>query len=114
MFSRYATVECALCGYLFCNKTNLKHHFDSRHSESNTGFTKKRHRKCNGLQCLEKGCKCKFYNKELFISHLKFDHCFDFDIRRLKFNSEDGKTLHRVYLISIYILFLWIRIYLIN
>jgi len=114
MFSRYPNVECALCGYLFCNKRSLINHLDSRHSGSNTGFKKKVHRKCNDLQCLEKGCNCKFYNKELFISHLKYDHCIDFDVRRLKFNSEDGKTLYYVYLISIYNFCLWIRIYLFN
>jgi len=101
MFSRYPTVECALCGFLFRNKTSLKNHLDSMHSGRNTSFIKKRHRKCSDLQCSEKGCKSKFYNKELFISHLKFDHCIDFDIRKLKFNSEDGKTLYYVYLFII-------------
>ncbi|KAL5242832.1 hypothetical protein ACI65C_010242 [Semiaphis heraclei] len=87
---KYPTVECALCGFLFRNKPSLKHHLDSMHNGSKTlsGFIKKRPRKCTDLQCMEKGCKCKFYNKQLFISHLKFDHCIDFDIRCLKFTSE--------------------------
>lgn len=52
--------------------------------------SKKRLRKSTDLRCLEKGCRCKFYNKQLFISHLKFDHQIDFDIRCLNFSSEDG------------------------
>lgn len=52
--------------------------------------SKKRPRKSTDLRCLEKGCRCKFYNKQLFISHLKFDHQIDFDIRCLNFSSEDG------------------------
>ncbi|KAE9543908.1 hypothetical protein AGLY_001886 [Aphis glycines] len=71
------------------NKKSLKYHLESMHSRSNTGFIKKGHRKHNVLQCLEKGCTCKFYDKKLFISHLKYDHCIDFDVHRLKFNSED-------------------------
>jgi len=95
MFFRYPTVECALCGFLFRNKTSLKNHLDSMHNGSKTvsGLITKRPRKCTDLRCMEKGCKCKFYNKQLFISHLKFDHCIDFDIRCLKFTLEDGKTI---------------------
>lgn len=89
-------MECALCGFVFRNKTSMKNHLDSMHNGNKTvsGFITKRPRKCTDLQCMEKGCKCKFYNKQLFISHLKFDHCIDFDIRNLKFTSEDGKTLY--------------------
>lgn len=54
------------------------------------GFVSKRPRKCTDLRCMEKGCRCKFYNKQLFISHLKFDHQIYFDIRHLNFTSEDG------------------------
>lgn len=59
-----------------------------------SGFVSKRPRKCTDLQCMEKGCRCKFYNKQLFISHLKFDHSLDFDIRRLNFTSVDGNYLY--------------------
>ncbi|VVC29095.1 Zinc finger C2H2-type [Cinara cedri] len=87
---RFSTIECAFCGFLFRNKTSLKNHIDSMHNgiKSTPGQLKKS-RKCTDLRCMEKGCTCKFYNKQLFISHLKFDHQIDFDIRHLNFTSVD-------------------------
>lgn len=67
--------------------------------KSSSDFATKRPRKSTDLQCLEKGCRSKFYNKQLFISHLKFDHDIDFDIRCINFTSYEG----------IYILFLYYR-----
>lgn len=85
-------MECALCGFLFRNKTSLKNHLDSMHNgnKNSSKFVPKRPRKCSDLRCMEKGCRSKFYNKQLFISHLKFDHQIDFDIRCLNFTSEEG------------------------
>lgn len=57
----------------------------------------KKSRKSTDLLCLEKSCRCKFYNKQLFISHLKFDHHIDFDIRCLNFISEEGNTFYLNY-----------------
>lgn len=92
---RYPTVECALCGFLFRNKTSLKNHIDSMHNgnKNSSGFISKKPRKCTDLRCMEKGCRSKFYNKQLFISHLKFDHHIDFDIRCLNFTSEYGNII---------------------
>lgn len=91
---RYSTVECAFCGFMFRNKNSLKTHLDSMHNDNkpSEGSVPKRPRKTSDLRCLEKECNCKFYNKQLFISHLKFDHNIDFDIRSLNFTSEDGNT----------------------
>lgn len=90
--SRYPTVECALCGFLFRNKTSLKNHFDHMHNGNDENKKSRKSRKSTDLLCLEKGCRCKFYNKQLFISHLKFNHHIDFDIRKLNFTSEDGNN----------------------
>lgn len=62
-------------------------------SKNSSGFAIKRPRKCTDLQCMEKGCRCKFYNKQLFISHLKFDHHIDFDIRWINFTSYEGSYI---------------------
>ncbi|XP_050421921.1 uncharacterized protein LOC126834203 isoform X1 [Adelges cooleyi] len=56
-------------------------------NKKTSGFISKRPRKSTDLRCLEKNCKFKFYNKQLLISHLKFDHQIDFDIRYLNFPS---------------------------
>lgn len=94
-FFRYATVECALCGFSFLSKTSLKYHLDSMHYGIKKGSKMtSRSRKCTDLRCMEKGCRCKFYNKQLFISHLKFDHSIEFDIRHLNFTTDDGNTFH--------------------
>lgn len=66
-----------------------------------TGLVPKRSRKINDLRCMEKECKCKFYNKQLFISHLKFDHNIDFDTRSLNFISEDGNNFNFVFVHSL-------------
>lgn len=103
-------VECAHCAYMFCNKRILKRHLYSVHNESkNTpGFVLKRLEKFTDIQCLEKGCRCKFHSKILFISHLKFDHYMDFDVQCLKFPSENG---NRFYL---YILFVRVSFCIFN
>ncbi|XP_050537535.1 uncharacterized protein LOC126903453 [Daktulosphaira vitifoliae] len=86
---RYHSVECAFCGFLFRNKISLKNHLDSMHNGNIkvSNFKTKRPRKCSVLHCLEHGCTCKFYNKQLFISHLKFDHNIEFNIQYLNFTS---------------------------
>lgn len=99
MCFRYSTVECALCGFQFRNKTSLKNHFEYMHNKKkkSSRYAPKKSRKCNDLRCMEKGCTSKFYNKQLFISHLKFDHQIDFDIRHLNFTTLDGNSFYSIY-----------------
>lgn len=78
-------------------------------NNKSSSYIPKKSRKCNDLQCMEKGCTYKFYNKQLFISHLKFDHQIDFDIRHLNFTSVDGNVYYIIYIFRIYF-----KIYLFN